>query len=51
MSLMACAVIVGVVLISAFCAHASSALLPGIMGAMIAMAGGVAYTLIRLMED
>jgi hypothetical protein len=33
-----------------FCAHASWALLPGIMGAMIALSGGVAYALVRLME-
>ena len=51
MSLMAFAVILGVILISAFCAHASWALLPGIMGAMIALAGGVAYALVRVMED
>jgi hypothetical protein len=51
MSLMAFAVILGVILISAFCVHASWTLLPGIMVAMIALAGGVAYALVRLMED
>jgi hypothetical protein len=51
MALMAFAVILGVILIGAFCVHASWTLLPGIMGAMIALAGGVSFALVHLMED
>jgi uncharacterized membrane protein YdcZ (DUF606 family) len=51
MRLMALAVILAVVLISALSAHASWALLPGIMGAMVVLTGVVAYALVRLMDD
>jgi hypothetical protein len=51
MSLMAVAVIVGVVVISAFCAHATWALLPVVMVSLIAAAGFVCWALARLLDD
>jgi hypothetical protein len=51
MSLMAAAVIAGVAVISAFCAHATWALLPVVMVSMIAAAGFVCWALARLLDD